>query len=256
MSMTMIRKTYKDGFVLELVDYYELLHEYGSYENSEPQTEDWVVDHVGDDWVIFDCGAHIGYYTMLFSHCAPSGRVYAFEAGGASHEKCLRNLAHNAQRFGYDFTNVEVLRVAVGDRNERGVEEVLYLSGTPDYGKTRGRFDFITLDAFCAKRGIDRLDLIKSDVDGWDYEVLLGARESIRRFRPIVVAEVNYALEWRDHSPEDVARFLDEMDYAHDVLDCPGPTNWVMIPRERYGDGSLIRRAGHPIGLTVPTGRE
>lgn len=229
----MIRKTYKDGFFADLVEYYELLHEYGSYIGSEPETEDWVTDHVGKDWVIFDCGAHIGYYTMQFSHLASNGGVYAFEAGQESYEKCLRNLEYNARTHNRSFDNVEVVHIALGQRDAQGVEEVLYLSGGPDYGKTRDRFDFISLDSFCALRNIGRVDLIKIDVDGWDYEVLLGARETIRRFRPVLITEVNYALEWRNHSPEDVSRLLEELDYSYTAIDTQGPTNWIMTPKEQ-----------------------
>lgn len=94
------------------------------------------------------------------------------------------------------------------------------------------KFDSISLDYFCDSRGIERLDLMKSDVDGWDYELLLGAKESIRRFRPIVIAEVNHALGWRKYSKEDVKHFLDEIGYVYKVLDYPFPTNWLMQSKD------------------------
>jgi FkbM family methyltransferase len=247
----MFRKTYKNGFFLDIVDYYELLHRYGSYVNSEPQTEDWAVDHIRDDWIMFDCGAHIGYYTMLFSLLAPRGRVYAFEASPESCAKLRRNLDYNARTHAHNYDNVELIPTALGDRDAGQVEETLYLSGGPDYGKTRAPFDFMTLDTFCESRQLARLDLVKIDVDGWDYEVLLGTRRAIQRLRPTLVVEVNYALEWRQHSPTDILQLLDELGYAYEVLDSPGPTNWVMTPREHAAEAPRHCRGGGLPGAVI-----
>ncbi len=107
-----------------------------------------------------------------------------------------------------------------------------HFSGKPDHGKVCDKFDSISLDYFCDSRSVEHLDLIKSDVDGWDYELLLGAKESIRRFRPIVIAELNHSLGWRKHSKEDVKHFLDEIGYVHEVLDNPFPTNWLMQSKD------------------------
>lgn len=227
-----IRKKYKNGFFVDLVDYYKPLRENGWYEHSEIETQDWVIDNVKEDWVIFDCGAHIGYYSMLFSYCAPKGKVYAFEASEEACTKFARNLDYNIATFNRPFQNIELINIALGDRVSQNLKETLYFSGKPNNGKIRSKFDFITLDHFCNSRGIEQVDLIKTDVDGWDYEVLLGCKELINKFKPIFISEVNYALGWRNHSEEDVKRFLKEINYAYKALDFPSPTNWLMYPNE------------------------
>jgi FkbM family methyltransferase len=156
--------------------------------------------------------------------------VYAFEASEETCKKFARNLRYNATAFNRSFGNVELVSAALGDRVVQGLEEVLYFSGGPDDGRVCDTFDFITLDQFCDSRGLERLDLIKTDVDGWDYEVLLGAKDCIRRFKPVIIAEVNYALGWRGHSEEDVRRLLKDIGYRYELLDYPSPTNWLMQP--------------------------
>jgi FkbM family methyltransferase len=226
-----IEKAYKNGLVLELVDYYPALRDNGWYEHSEIESQDWCIDNVGDDWTILDCGAHIGYYSLLFASLATHGRVFAFEASAKTADMFERNVAHNRDRLG-ELGTIDLIPAALGATVGENVVETLYFSGLPtDNGRTEQAFDFTTVDAFVAARGLDRVDLIKTDVDGWDYDVLLGARATIERFRPTILSEVNYALEWRGRTPDDVARLVEELEYDHVVLDDPSPTNWLMFPR-------------------------
>jgi hypothetical protein len=46
------------------------------------------------------------------------------------------------------------------------------------------------LDTFVRENNIENMDLLKVDVEEAEHLVLAGGRESIRRFRPIVVCEV------------------------------------------------------------------
>jgi len=67
--------------------------------------------------VVFDVGANLGYYTVLFSHLAgPRGEVHAFEPVPATFERLRESLARE-QRF----PNVRARRAAVGDREGSAV---------------------------------------------------------------------------------------------------------------------------------------
>ena len=77
---------------IELVAYYEEFRDYYPY--CELETKRWFVDHVRADWSMFDIGANVGYYTILFSQLATRGRVYAFEPT-ATAEMLRANLRHN-----------------------------------------------------------------------------------------------------------------------------------------------------------------
>jgi hypothetical protein len=47
-----------------------------------------------------------------------------------------------------------------------------------------------TLDDYLAARNVERVDFIKLDVDGNELRVLQGGRETLRRFRPVLVTEL------------------------------------------------------------------
>jgi tRNA G37 N-methylase Trm5 len=79
------------------------------YPNCEVETKRWWVENTKPDWVIFDCGANVGYYSILFSQLAPAGVIYAFEPTDTV-DMLRANLAENAVR------NVEVHRLALGSK--------------------------------------------------------------------------------------------------------------------------------------------
>lgn len=233
--MRILEKVYNKDYSLKLVSYYEPLANNGWYEHSEFETQEWALENIREDWIIFDCGAHIGYYSMLFSHCAPQGKVYAFEACELTCQYFANNvIANRNEKNPYD--NIELVNIALGNKVIENVEETLWLSGQGDgVGKTQGIFSFTTLDTFCSENNIQRLDLIKSDVDGWDYELLMGAYNTIATLRPIIIVEVNHAIRWRDHSGKDVKKLAKELGYTWSVLDRVSPSNWLLHPICRKG---------------------
>jgi FkbM family methyltransferase len=232
MSPRTLEKKYTENYTLKLVSYYQPLADNGWYENSELETQQWVLENVGKDWTIFDCGAHIGYYSMLFSHCAPEGKVYAFEPCELTCQYFANNIIAN-RNSEHSYHNIELVRVALGSKVVKDKKETLWFAGQGEdgIGKTEGVYDFTTIDAFCEEYSIEQLDLLKSDVDGWDYELLLGARQTIEKFKPILLVEVNYALGWRNHNAEEVKKFIEEIDYTWTVLDGGVPNNWLMHPK-------------------------
>jgi hypothetical protein len=71
------------------------------------------------------------------------------------------------------------------------------------------------LDLFFEQHNIDRLDLIKMDIEGAELRALRGGTESIRRFRPVILIELNPGTLERDGcSVPDVVVFLEDLGYT------------------------------------------
>lgn len=173
---------------IELPAYYESFAWY--YPNCELQTKRWFVEQAKADWVYIDGGANVGYYSILFSQLSPQGHVHAVEPTSTA-DMLERNLSHNQAK------NVSVHRLALGQHSGRRKEKIFRLwGGAPD----EFEYDFITVDHLAEKLGLTRLDCLKIDVDSFDFEVLMGAEETLARFNPWLVVELNHALGVRGYS--------------------------------------------------------
>lgn len=138
---------------------------------------------------VLDIGANIGYFTMLSaSLVGPSGSVTAIEPNRDS----ARLL--EASRRANSFDNVVVLQVAAG--RDRGL---LVLHGS--YGnvmtsaapeEAKALINSTTVPSFRVDDLIPRnnkIDFVKIDVEGAEYNALLGASELIKRCHPPIVSE-------------------------------------------------------------------
>jgi len=150
---------------------------------------------------VIEVGAHIGYIALFFSHLVgPRGRVITFEPG----ENNLPYVRANVARH----PNVRLVEKAVGDRAATMKLNIENLTGQNNSlidhfeGLAANQraaavatevravdVEVITLDSFCAEESL-RPALVKIDVEGFEHEVLLGAREVLATHRPIVMVEV------------------------------------------------------------------
>jgi FkbM family methyltransferase len=138
------------------------------------------------DAVVVDGGAHIGVLTVLLANLCREGQVHAFEPVPQNEAYLRANLAANGAK------NVTVEVAALFD-----VDGELALSfdeaypGGSHVGDGSARVRSVRLDTWAAERKLDRLDLIKLDVEGVELAVLDGAAETIRQLRPVTIVECN-----------------------------------------------------------------
>ena len=138
------------------------------------------------DAIVADVGANIGVVSALLSGLCPKGRIYAFEPVAENYAHLAANVAANA------LENVTVQQVALFDID--GEIEVEYDGGYPGgshVGEGGTAVPALRFDTWAHHQSLDRLDLVKVDVEGAELAVLDGAAETLRRFRPIVVIECN-----------------------------------------------------------------
>jgi FkbM family methyltransferase len=158
---------------IELVSFYEEFRDY--YAQCELETKRWFVEHVRPDWWIFDVGANVGYYTILFARLAPRGRVLCVRTDGNGGMLRVQSRHHNVQ-------NAEVHEVALGATTAKS------RTGFTGCGAARVEKDLSLhkLDDFVDRHRIERVDCIKIDVDSFDFDVLRGAEQTLLRRNPVV----------------------------------------------------------------------
>jgi FkbM family methyltransferase len=143
--------------------------------------------------VIVDAGANVGYFSLLFAKWIRSeGVVHAFEPFPGTADRFERNLKLNTTLQRSVILHRSALSDFVGSTNMSIPDKknlgcnYLGHEGENEVGVT-------TLDEFCVKQQLNRLDLLKVDVEGSEVALLRGAEQTIRRFRPILMIEVNPA---------------------------------------------------------------
>ena len=132
------------------------------------------------------------------SRLARNGVVVAFEPTD-TFELLVTNLAANGA------SNVRAEKLALGDKPGERSEPIYRIWGQPP---EVARHQFVTIDEYVRTSNLARVDLIKIDVDGFDLEVLRGAKETIERFKPVVLVELNEALKTRGALPTDVLTYM------------------------------------------------
>lgn len=186
---------------IELKSYY---HEFAwYYPNCELETKKWFVENAKRDWVYLDCGANIGYYSILFSRLSQDGHIYAVEPT-ITIEMMMENLAFNHCQ------NVSAFKLALGQHPGRRVEKIYRLWGSPP---EEIEYEFTTIDIWVNELKIEKLDCIKIDVDSFDFEVLLGAEKTLERYDPWLVVELNHALGVRGYSNMGALKWLKSHGY-------------------------------------------
>jgi FkbM family methyltransferase len=180
-----------------------------------------------------DIGANIGAHTLHLARCAgPNGGVFAFEPTNFAFGKLKRNLALNPELE----RRVTATQVFLVDEMGREQQREIYAGwplepgGEELHSKHLGRLESTsqahtdTLDGFAARNNIDRIDLIKIDVDGHECPVLKGGRVLLKKFSPCLVMELSpYVHSEEGNSFEELIALLRDCDYSLRDLNTRNP---------------------------------
>lgn len=178
---------------------------YGEYAAEEMQTLDALVRPAD---VVLDVGANIGTHAVAFARrVGPQGRVIALEPQRLVFQVLCANVALNS------LSNVECHWAAAGESNGSIMVPELDAATSGDFagvsleGVGQGsRVSQIALDGMVS---LEKLRLLKIDVEGMEAGVIRGAQGLIRRFRPFLYVENDR----RDRS-EALMRLIDSLGYA------------------------------------------
>jgi len=181
---------------IELPFFYESFALY--YPGCELETKSWIVKNAHKDWVYIDCGANIGYYSILFSQMSPDGMVHAVEPTSTA-EMLRKNIAHNQCH------NITVHNIALAEIAGHRPEKIYRLWGHEPEDIV---YEFISIDYLAVNLQLNKLDCIKIDVDSFDFEVLKGAEQTLIKFDPWIIVELNNSLALRNSSVIEVLTWL------------------------------------------------
>lgn len=201
---------------------------------------------------ILDIGANIGLVAIPLaartrSRAGAEPHVMAFEALSSNHEALVWNVRENDLE-----SAMRTLPIALGAERKRVKIQIEgddpARTGTANILPARFKFKEIdlevhSLDDLWRDRMIpDDVTLIKIDTDGYDLEVLRGARRLLAQQRPACHVELNlHCLGWHNQTLEDVLGFVEGIGY--ELLSQTGYNSGRFIPYRRgmpFFDNALL----------------
>jgi len=176
------------------------------------------------DAVIFDVGANSGIMSLQFAKLVPLGKVYSFEPTFYAFSKLEKNLELNPelakrivaiQSFVSSGTSEEPDIKAYASWKVGGTAEGVRHQVHRGTEKSTEGIKAVCLDDFCEQNEIKRLDFIKIDTDGHEFEVLKGAKKVIGKFVPVIIFEIGiYVMEEKNIDFSDYLKYFDSLGYS------------------------------------------
>lgn len=146
-----------------------------------------------DDFVFVDVGAHTGNHSLFMSKYAK--KIHAFEPNPKVRDTL------NSQIYLNNISNIVVHPVGLGLNNDKlpfYVSETDHLScGSfkQDHDERNSYYEDLEVrkgDDLFAEKHIDKVDMIKIDVEGLERDVIEGLQNMIAQNRPLIIAEISY----------------------------------------------------------------
>ena len=192
-----------------------------THHKSERKLTLWMIKNLDDFEIFYDIGAHLGYYTALVEEIVVNGEIYAFEAN--------RNLCSYLNKNFFHSKNVYIVCGAVSDT----IWDIDFYDATDaDDSSTSSRFNVLGLNIIPVKVSATTIDeyvkvgnkpptTIKLDIEGGEYETILGALSLIEKYKPRIIMEVWGGEMGRKYSDKAVKK-LQELEYKAFSLESEG----------------------------------
>jgi FkbM family methyltransferase len=138
--------------------------------------------------IFFDVGAHIGSISEIASELVgPNGQVISFEANPSTIRNLTANMVKN-HRINVHIFNYAIWKLSgqLMKFENNGAASSIVINDKEDCLEIKS----ISIDDFVQKYKIYP-NFIKMDIEGFEYEALLGAINTIRNCRPLLIIEHN-----------------------------------------------------------------
>ncbi|EKD94214.1 MAG: SAM-dependent methyltransferase [uncultured bacterium] len=159
---------------------------------------------------IVDVGAHIGLFGLYATSCAKNVKVYCFEPSIINYQLLNKNIMNNNLQL------IKTFNLAVNNSNKK---EKLYLDNSNDshgfYSKSIDNqfttVNCISLEKIIENNKIKKINLLKMDCEGCEYNILYNLPNKIFEIIEKIVFEVH--IKKSNHDPDNLIKFLSKKGY-------------------------------------------
>ena len=164
-----------------------------------------------------DIGANIGYYSFLaLDHVGATGAIYSFECNPEPLAAFKRSIElhrpHNLFLEQFAIWRDDG-QIAFSCERESGHS---HIASSVEKGVA---VVCRSLDSWVRERNLERIDVIKIDVEGCELQVLEGAQEMLASHHPLIVCELDPSLTRRfGYEPSRLIQMLGGMGYQTETV--------------------------------------
>ena len=197
-----------------------LLHRCLAAGEYEPELARLFASLVVADRDVLDIGANIGFFSVLAARHLTTGKVLAAEPTPGAHRRLVANLERNGVSdkvivYNGLVTAVEgdlEINIVEGMEEYSSIGTIVHPSAASRQAQSL-RLPGRPIDALVRDHGLNPA-LIKVDVEGAELAVFEGARETLRKHRPVVISEFSpKLLKSNGSSPEAIISLFESMGY-------------------------------------------
>ncbi|MES2622907.1 MAG: FkbM family methyltransferase [Patescibacteria group bacterium] len=149
---------------------------------------DFLKQEIHSEDVYIDIGANIGQHALFVSRIVKRGLVYAFEPNPAIYDQFTKSIEANGIK------NIQQYNIGLGAEKS---EQKLFLNTENIGGSSQLQYkDAMSEITMHIEKGDDilgpicsKVDFIKIDVEGFEYEALVGLTETIKKYKPKMLIE-------------------------------------------------------------------
>lgn len=167
--------------------------------------------------IALDIGANIGLQSIRMAQCVGiNGHVYSFEPLNYLQNKFNKNAGLNR------FENITLFPFALSDQSGEtsySIDEHIWNQGTfnlnsKNSGGNAQQIIIKVADELSEIQSLSRLDLVKIDVEGFEFQVLKGLKNTLKKHRPRIIFEYDHNY-WENNGQKmsDCYDFLNSFGY-------------------------------------------
>ena len=182
------------------------------FKKHEPIHTQLICQEIKPGMICIDLGANIGYYAILEGKLVgKKGKVICIEPSPTNFSYLKKNIELQQN------SNFEAFNFAIGDRDSTVKFQV---SDKSNWSRVVSEFHheyadqtktievpMKKLDSFLRENPQPKIDLIRMDIEGFEYEASFGMVETLKKFKPILIIEVHT----NELSLERAKEFLDNL---------------------------------------------
>lgn len=175
----------------------------------------------GKDFI--DGGAYIGDSTLIFSKYYNPRKIYSFEISKKLSDKYIQTMKQNH----ISSDKYILISKGISDKCSENLFKDSALSGTSLLFEGKDTVELTSIDIF-AQKNILNIGFIKLDLEGYAYEAIQGAAQSIKKFRPIISVAIYHSPKEFFETKPLLEEILQELNYKIEIK-CLQYRPWIAI---------------------------